>query len=166
MKIPSESRRISILRTRKLQGESLENRELKTTAMQLDAPVEPVETTAAYIKLDGVEGESSDRGHEKWSDIQSFSLPATETQAAYIKFDGVEGESADQGHGKWSDIESFATPAATARAGFVKFDGIDGESTDKGHSGWSDLPSFSTPSSQAAAADNIDSVFADRAVRG
>jgi len=163
MKFPSESRRSS---NSKLQGETLENRELKTTAMQLDVPVEPVETTAAYIKFDGVEGESTDHGHDKWSDIQSFTLPATTTRAAFIKFDGVDGESADQGHGKWSDIESFAAPAPAARAGFVKFDGIDGESTDKGHSGWSDLPSFSAPSSQAAAADNVDSVFAARAERG
>ncbi|MCA9172821.1 MAG: type VI secretion system tube protein Hcp, partial [Planctomycetales bacterium] len=28
---------------------------------------------AAYIKFDGVDGESLDKDHSKWSDIQSFS---------------------------------------------------------------------------------------------
>ncbi len=28
---------------------------------------------AAYIKFDGVDGESKDKGHEKWSDLHKFS---------------------------------------------------------------------------------------------
>jgi type VI protein secretion system component Hcp len=91
------------------QFEQLEGRELKTTVMDLglSVDVDPPALTAAYIKFDGVDGESADKGHDKWIDIQSFTTEPQTARAAYIKFDGVDGESADKDHGKWIDIQSF-----------------------------------------------------------
>lgn len=87
--------------------ESLESRELKTSSMEFEAPADPAATAAAYIKFDGIDGESSDKGHGKWSDLESFRQGDQRSRAAFIKFDGIDGESSDKGHGKWSDLLSM-----------------------------------------------------------
>ena len=123
--------------------EALESREMKTAAMDLglSAP-EPPAQMAAYIKFDGVDGESSDKGHGQWIELNSFTQPPTQARAAYIKFDGVDGESSDKGHGQWIELNSFTQPPTQARAAYIKFDGVDGESSDKDHGKWIELNSM------------------------
>lgn len=137
--------RIRTSRTTRLGGESLENRELKTTAMDLGIDFGPEPTAAVFVKFEGVDGESQDQDHGKWVDV--LSVDTATTRAGFIKFDGIDGESQDRGHDKWSDVLSVDT--TTTRAGFIKFDGIDGESQDRGHDKWCDVLDISagTPES-------------------
>ncbi|MCA9200051.1 MAG: hypothetical protein KDA87_21080 [Planctomycetales bacterium] len=94
--------RIRTSRTTRLGGESLENRELKTTAMDLGIDFGPEPTAAVFVKFEGVDGESQDQDHGKWVDV--LSVDTATTRAGFIKFDGIDGESQDRGHDKWCDV--------------------------------------------------------------
>lgn len=53
---------------------------------------------AAYIKFDGVDGEALDKGHEKWSDLQSFS------QSVHRPGGGATGATRRRGTATLDDI--------------------------------------------------------------
>ena len=66
-------------RTARLGGEILENRELKTTAMDLGMDLGSEPNAAVFVRFEGVDGESQDQDHGKWIDVLSVSAGSPES---------------------------------------------------------------------------------------
>jgi type VI secretion system secreted protein Hcp len=52
--------------------------EPETTDVESEGTAEPLIHSSAYIKFDGIDGESQNEGHEGWSEIVSFSQPISQ----------------------------------------------------------------------------------------
>jgi type VI secretion system secreted protein Hcp len=65
-----------------------------------EATSEPAIHSSAYVKFDGVDGESKNKGHENWSEIVSFSQAiSTPSQS-----EGATGSSRQRGYATLEDI--------------------------------------------------------------